>query len=93
MRVGVYRSFQGATHVELAEPQDTLAIRTGPIVEQRAWSLLTKDLPRTYDDPVFADRAIDHIAVPADQAERFSGIDRAPETFGSDHFPIFVTFE
>ena len=72
---------------------DTLAILTAPLVADAQWSLLSKDLPRTYDDSAFADRAIDHIAVPADQAARFSTAERADEAFGSDHFPIFVIFE
>lgn len=72
---------------------DTLAILTMPLVGQRSWALLSKELPGTYDDPVFSDLAIDHMAVPASQAARFTGISRARDVYGSDHFPIQVIFE
>jgi hypothetical protein len=71
---------------------DTFAILTGPLVGTTAWTVLTEDLGRTYDDDAFADRAIDHLAVPQSNAQAFTGVGKANDTFGSDHFPIFINY-
>jgi endonuclease/exonuclease/phosphatase family metal-dependent hydrolase len=67
---------------------DTFAVMTVPLVGSPKWAMLTKDLGRTYDDTDFADKAIDHMSVPASQAASFVAPKVAPDTFGSDHFPI-----
>jgi endonuclease/exonuclease/phosphatase family metal-dependent hydrolase len=72
---------------------DTLAILEEPLVGETIWRVLTRDLPRTYNDEAYADRAIDHFAVPADQAMHYSGVARGPDSFGSDHFPIVVVMD
>ena len=69
---------------------DTFAVLTVPLVGTTPWTILTDDLPRTFDDAAFADRAIDHIAVPASHTDRFAGARRADSTYGSDHYPIIV---
>lgn len=69
---------------------DTFAILSGPLVGDTEWLVLTSGLGRTYDDDNFADKAIDHLAVTAADATRFTGAGKADKTFGSDHFPIFV---
>lgn len=71
---------------------DTFAILAEGLVGERKWTVLTSDLGRTYDDEAFADRAIDHMAAPSDQAGKFHGIAASKKTFGSDHFAIFVNF-
>lgn len=70
---------------------DTFAILTESLVGKKQWDVLTSELGRTYDDDAFADRAIDHIAVPADMSASFSSVGKADKTYGSDHFPVFVT--
>lgn len=71
---------------------DTFGILTEPLVGSVSWEIVTKDLERTFDDPRFADKAIDHFAVPSDQAGRFTSVEVAGETFGSDHFPISLMY-
>ncbi|AJC80158.1 endonuclease/exonuclease/phosphatase family protein [Rhizobium etli bv. phaseoli str. IE4803] len=71
---------------------DTFAIMTMPLVGSQKWTMLTKDLGRTFKDTEFADKAIDHITVPAAQAASFATPKVGPETFGSDHFPIFTVW-
>ncbi|MBY3177587.1 hypothetical protein HFO27_23605 [Rhizobium leguminosarum] len=71
---------------------DTFAVMTVPLVGSPKWAMLTKDLGRTYDDTDFADKAIDHMSVPASQAASFVAPKVAPDTFGSDHFPIFTVW-
>lgn len=61
------------------------------LVGDTKWTVLSKGLPRTYDDPTFADAAIDHIVVPAADSGRFSAAIRASETHGSDHYPVATT--
>ncbi|MGH1351229.1 MAG: hypothetical protein ACRBBN_10520 [Methyloligellaceae bacterium] len=56
------------------------------------WVVLSKSLPRTYKDPVFADQAIDHVAVPARSGAKFSKAERAGQTYKSDHYPIYVVY-
>lgn len=56
------------------------------------WVVLSKTLPRTYRDPVFADQAIDHMAVMARRKGRFSGAERARQTYKSDHYPISTVY-
>lgn len=75
---------------------DTLGILKAGLVRgansKIAWSVLSDGLGRTYDDACFADRAIDHIAVAAAEASRFSVAAEAGETFGSDHYPVCAEF-
>lgn len=54
--------------------------------------MLSKELGRTYDDDAFADKAIDHIAVPAVVSAKFTTATKSDETFGSDHFAVITTF-
>ncbi|WP_421365843.1 hypothetical protein [Agrobacterium tumefaciens] len=88
---------------------DTFAILSKPLVGSARFSVLTEGLGRTYEDKVFADAAIDHIAVDAERASAF----RAPQLtcqepdpkgataktvracglHGSDHFPIATIFD
>ncbi|PKA43205.1 hypothetical protein CWR43_14250 [Rhizobium sullae] len=71
---------------------DTFAIMTVPLAGSQKWTMLTKDLGRTFKDTEFADKAIDHISVPAAQAASFAAPKVASDTFGSDHFPIFTAW-
>ena len=71
---------------------DTFAILTTPLVGSTKWTVLSECLGRTYDDTAFADKAIDHIAVPDAEKGHFSNLGKGNSTFGSDHFPIIVTF-
>jgi endonuclease/exonuclease/phosphatase family metal-dependent hydrolase len=78
---------------------DTLAILENGLVGNVRWAVLSKDLPRTYqgdEKPQYADRAIDHIAVPLTLLSRFTlaerpGTDKG-DRFGSDHYPITTTY-
>ena len=72
---------------------DTFAILSESLVGKGKWTILTEGLGSTYDDDAFADRAIDHIAVPISQTTKFGTTNKAPKVFGSDHFPIFVTYK
>jgi endonuclease/exonuclease/phosphatase family metal-dependent hydrolase len=67
---------------------DTFAILTVPLSGTEKWEMLSKGLGRTFEDKAFADKAIDHIAVPIAKASEFRGPEVAAGTFGSDHFPI-----
>ncbi|MGO7353892.1 hypothetical protein ACCS66_04050 [Rhizobium ruizarguesonis] len=67
---------------------DTFAIMTVPLSGSEKWTMLTKDLGRTFRDTEFADKAIDHMTAPVGQAASFAAPKVAPDTFGSDHFPI-----
>ncbi|NEI19779.1 hypothetical protein GUK30_10175 [Rhizobium leguminosarum] len=69
---------------------DTFAIMTVPLSGTQKWMMLTKDLGRTFKDTEFADKAIDHMTVPVAQAASFTAPKVAPDTYGSDHFPIFT---
>lgn len=71
---------------------DTLAILEQGYASAAKWNVLSKSLPRTYDDTAFADAAIDHVAVPVSSQEKFTDIRRGNELFGSDHYPVSVTF-
>lgn len=74
---------------------DTLAILERALVGLTHWAILSKDLQRTFKekrDEHFADRAIDHIAVPQAVRANFSLAERGPKTFGSDHYPISTIF-
>ena len=66
------------------------------------WVVLTKKLGRTYEDKdakdkgkpdPFANYAIDHFAVPVGMKDKFGTGDKGSETFGSDHFPIWVAYD
>lgn len=70
---------------------DTLGgILEAGLVGGTKWKVLSRHLPRTYDDPIFADFAIDHMAVPVDTAAKFIKVQRGTKTYGSDHFPIWT---
>ena len=69
---------------------DTLAMLEEGLIEASRWTVLSAALPRTFDDTAFADLAIDHMAVPTNQADSFGTATRADETYGSDHFPIIT---
>lgn len=69
---------------------DTLAILTEKLVGSEKWKLLSENLGRTFEDTDFADKAIDHIAVPESQQSFFSEAQKGSDTYGSDHFPVFV---
>lgn len=71
---------------------DTFAIMTVPLSGSQKWTIVTKDLGRTFNETEFADKAIDHMAVPATQASSFAAPKIGPDTFGSDHFPIFTVW-
>ncbi|WP_349941823.1 endonuclease/exonuclease/phosphatase family protein [Fulvimarina sp. MAC8] len=71
---------------------DTFAILTNGLAGNREWTVLTKDLGRTYEDTAFADNAIDHVVVPNENASSFSSPEKIEETYGSDHYPIVTTF-
>lgn len=84
--------FQAAACSDGDGYDDTFAILTESLVGDTKWTVLTSDLGRTYDDEAFADRAIDHLAVPAGQSAKFQATSKADDVFGSDHFPIYVTY-
>ena len=69
---------------------DTFAILTEPLIGTTRWTIPTRNLPRTFDDKAFADRAIDHMAVPNSQTELFGPASRSDATYGSDHYPILI---
>jgi endonuclease/exonuclease/phosphatase family metal-dependent hydrolase len=71
---------------------DTLGILEAGLVGPTKWKVLTKALGRTYDDEAFADRAIDHIAVPEQVASKFGLAARIDGLFGSDHFPVMTVY-
>jgi hypothetical protein len=78
---------------------DTLAILENGLVGDVRWAVLSKDLLRTYqgdERPQYADRAIDHIAVPLPHMSRFTVAERPGsdkgDRFGSDHYPITTTY-
>lgn len=71
---------------------DTLGILDSALVGPTTWAVLSKDLGRTYDDEDFADKAIDHIAVPDQDADRFSIATKSDATFGSDHYVVITTY-
>ncbi|SSC71440.1 unnamed protein product [Ciceribacter sp. T2.26MG-112.2] len=87
---------------------DTFAILSKPLVGRTRFSVLTEGLGRTYEEKVFADAAIDHIAVEAGRASAFHAPQltcpepepngatakavRACGLHGSDHFPIATSY-
>lgn len=88
---------------------DTFAILSKPLVGSAGFAILTEGLGRTYEDTVFADAAIDHIAVDAARAAAFRApaltcpgspprsatakAVRACGLHGSDHFPIATSYD
>lgn len=72
---------------------DTLGILENALVGPTKWSILSRNMERTYDDTAFANKAIDHIAVPMDQASKFTEAKRIDALFGSDHYPIFTVMK
>lgn len=71
---------------------DTLSILELGLTGGAPWKVLTKELGRTYDDDAFADKAIDHIAVPATISSKFAVATKSGETYGSDHFAVMTTY-
>lgn len=71
---------------------DTLGMLTAGLIDGQRWVVLTENIGRTYQDKVYADHAIDHFAVPAAWAGRFTSTAKAQDTFGSDHFPIRTVY-
>lgn len=71
---------------------DTLGILDSALVGPTTWAVLSKELGRTYDDEDFADKAIDHIAVPGEASGRFAVATKSDATFGSDHFVVITTY-
>ncbi len=70
---------------------DTLSIPEQPLVGTKRWTFLTRTLGRTFKETAFADLAIDHMVVPADQASLFAIAKKSDsDTFGSDHFAVFT---
>jgi exonuclease III len=88
---------------------DTFAILTTPLIGAGKLALLTEGLGRTYEDTAFADAAIDHIAVPAGDQDKFKAPSlgcnaaaslgqtqwaaRACQLHGSDHFAIVTEYD
>lgn len=86
---------------------DTFAILSKPLVGSEKLTVLTEGLGRTYKDTVFADAAIDHLAVQESKRSMFrapsltcsgapatstSGAVRSCELHGSDHFAIATEY-
>lgn len=71
---------------------DTLAILESALIGKSKWAILSKEMKRTYKDNVFADRAIDHLAVPVKQMAQFEIAVRGKSTKTSDHHPIYTDF-
>jgi endonuclease/exonuclease/phosphatase family metal-dependent hydrolase len=71
---------------------DTFSILKTPLIGTTPWVFLTETLGRTYNDNAFADKAIDHIAVPKAKASLFTTATKGSDTYGSDHFPIMTVF-
>jgi endonuclease/exonuclease/phosphatase family metal-dependent hydrolase len=69
---------------------DTLGILEAGLVEAQRWTFLTHELGRTWfgANNRYGDFAIDHVAVPIDQSDRFGVAARAKERYGSDHWPV-----
>ena len=69
---------------------DTLGILEAGLVGAQRWSFLTRNLGRTWfgEDNRFGDFAIDHVAVPVEQSDRFGIAAKANERYGSDHWPV-----
>ncbi|WP_429930416.1 hypothetical protein [Agrobacterium vitis] len=71
---------------------DTFAIMTVPLSGSQKWKIVTEQLGRTYTDTKFADKAIDHIAISDAKVAQFMMPEISPDSFGSDHFPISITW-
>ena len=71
---------------------DTLGILDSALVGDTTWTVLSRDLGRTYNDTAFADKAIDHIAVPNQHSADFSAASKLDLEFGSDHYPVITTY-
>lgn len=72
---------------------DTLSMLERPLIGTTPWTFLSRNLHRTYVDTVFADLAIDHMAVPTAQAGMFTEAKKSdPLFFGSDHFAVMTEF-
>jgi endonuclease/exonuclease/phosphatase family metal-dependent hydrolase len=72
---------------------DTLSILERGLIGGKTWTFLTRSLGRTYRNREFADLAIDHMAVPADQVALFTAASKSdPESFSSDHFAVATEF-
>ena len=71
---------------------DTFAIMTGPLVGNQKWKMTTERLGRTYTDTKYADKAIDHIAIPEAKSAEFSMPEVGSDPFGSDHYPVSITW-
>ncbi len=71
---------------------DTFAILTVPISVSQKWKIMTEKLGRTFKDTKFADNAIDHIAVADATVAEFMEPQVSADSFGSDHFPISITW-
>ena len=74
---------------------DTLAILERALVGNTKWAVLSKELERTYwedNKQKFANRAIDHLAVPLDQLKHFSIAERGKKVKTSDHSPVTTVY-
>ncbi len=72
---------------------DTLSILELGLAGNKPWTFLSRTLGRTYKNTAFSDLAIDHMAVRAEQASRFTVATKSdPDLFGSDHYAVFTEF-
>jgi len=69
---------------------DTLGILASGLVKGQSWVFLTRNLGRTWFGAgnKYGDFAIDHVAVPIEQKNRFGAVKAASDHYGSDHSPI-----
>ncbi len=72
---------------------DTFAILSESLVGNGKWTILTESLGSTYEDKAFAHHAIDHMAIPVGHEASFERIGKGSDTYGSDHYTIFVSYD
>lgn len=71
---------------------DTLGMLVEGLILKQKWKVLSEKLGKTYKGNVFADLAIDHIAVSIEHSKYFTAATKSEKRYGSDHYPIFTTF-
>jgi len=74
---------------------DTLGILEAGLVDGQQWVFLTRKLGRTWFGAGnrYGDFAIDHVAVPVEQRDRFGAANAALDHYGSDHSPIVFSVQ
>lgn len=71
---------------------DTIGMLQEGLVSNQKWKILSENLGRTYNRKIYADLAIDHIAVLLEHSDYFTEAVKSKKLYGSDHYAVSTIF-